>query len=560
MATLYPANIGNLRMSHTAAVVASTSFIVYLIFKHIEPDRLTPLFLLLVLIPSCLVPFVHLHTLNIPLSVAATFALYYALILLYITIYRLSPFHPLAKYPGPILNKLSKLWMSYITSTGQQYRYYRRLHEQYGDIVRVGPNELSVNRADAVQPILGTLGMPKGPWWYNRVPPGHIDGLIGQRDPFVHKQRRKPWDRAFSGASLKNYEDIIVKRSRELISQFKKRIGEEIDLAMWMSCFSFDFMGDMVFGASFDLMNEGRDTKRVWKIIEENVELDAIVAHAPWAFSLLRVVPGANTRRLRMFELASSWTSPRIQQGSKTKDLYYYLTDEEGTRKSSITTAASEGVLAIIAGSDTVASTLTALWYYLMRDASMFNRLRAEVDMHFPFGQEPLDFSKMSRMPYLNACINETLRLLPPVLTGVQRSAIPSKLVGTYSIPEGNNISVHTYSLHRNPRCFFPLPDSFWPDRWLPEPDRQCPPLSATKDYGEFVHDTTAFIPFSLGPANCAGKNLALRELRGLVCFIVQTFKFKVKEGFRLESWEEEIADFFVLKKPALPVVVEARH
>jgi hypothetical protein len=46
-----------------------------------------------------------------------------------------------------------------------------------------------------------------------------------------------PWNQAFSGASLKNYENIVIKRSRELISQFMKRTGEEIDLAMWLSYF-----------------------------------------------------------------------------------------------------------------------------------------------------------------------------------------------------------------------------------------------------------------------------------------------------------------------------------
>jgi len=73
----------------------------------------------------------------------------------------------------------------------------------------------------------------------------------------------------------------------------------------------------------------------------------------------------------------------------------------------------------------------------------------------------------------------------------------------------------------------------------------------------EFIHDTTAFIPFSMGPANCAGKNLALLELRGLLCFVMQKFEFKASEGF--EKWEEGVADFFVVKMPLLPVVLEAR-
>ena len=41
---------------------------------------------------------------------------------------------------------------------------------------------------------------------------------------------------------------------------------------------------------------------------------------------------------------------------------------------------------------------------------------------------------------------------------------------------------------------------------------------------------------------------------------MVQRFNFKVKEGFKLESWEEDIEDFFVIKKPALPVAMEARR
>jgi hypothetical protein len=49
-------------------------------------------------------------------------------------------------------------------------------------------------------------------------------------------------------------------------------------------------------------------------------------------------------------------------------------------------------------------------------------------------------------------------------------------------------------------------------------------------------------------------------ELRAVVCFIVQRFDFKVKEGFRMESWEEGIKDFFVIRRPPLPVVVEARQ
>ena len=122
-------------------------------------------------------------------------------------------------------------------------------------------------------------------------------------------------------------------------------------------------------------------------------------------------------------------------------------------------------------------------------------------------------------------------------------------------VPEGSQVTNHLYTIHRNPRYFSPFPDSFLPERWLPEKERQ-----KLMPDGNFFLDTAAFNPFSYGPANCVGKNLAIAELRAVTCFTVQKFNFKAREGFRVESWEEGIKDFFVIKRPALPVVVEVRR
>jgi len=65
----------------------------------------------------------------------------------------------------------------------------------------------------------------------------------------------------------------------------------------------------------------------------------------------------------------------------------------------------SDGLIAVIAGSDTTATTLTALLYYLLLEPAKFDRLRSEVDAYFPAGEEPLDSTKMASMPYLNACM-----------------------------------------------------------------------------------------------------------------------------------------------------------
>lgn len=87
----------------------------------------------------------------------------------------------------------------------------------------------------------------------------------------------------------------------------------------------------------------------------------------------------------------------------------YLQTDEEGHEavKPPLPVVYSDGTLAIIAGSDTTASTFSAIWYYLLIDnrdngGVVYERLRREIDEVFPAGVEPLDFSKMAGMEYLN--------------------------------------------------------------------------------------------------------------------------------------------------------------
>ena len=56
----------------------------------------------------------------------------------YTAIYRVSPVHPLARYPGPFFAKISKIFMVRVVLKGHKHQFYRKLHEKYGDIVRIG--------------------------------------------------------------------------------------------------------------------------------------------------------------------------------------------------------------------------------------------------------------------------------------------------------------------------------------------------------------------------------------------------------------------------------------
>lgn len=230
----------------------------------------------------------------------------------------------------------------------------------------LGPNEISLSRAEGIQTVLGQQGMTKGPYWSNRTAPGTTISLIAEPDPILHKQRRKPWDRAFNTASLKDYEEIVGRRSRELCDALEQRSRrrEVVDLDMWISYFAFDFMGDMVFGAGFDLLSTGSDQHGMWHILEEGVRSAAIIGQTPWAFSLARLLPSIQARRVKLISSVKGMLEKRIESGSQRRDLYHHLSDGG---EAPIPRVLNDAVLAVVAGKRPSFSLLVNSILYALR-------------------------------------------------------------------------------------------------------------------------------------------------------------------------------------------------
>ncbi|KZP14951.1 cytochrome P450 [Athelia psychrophila] len=553
----------------TVLTTVGSGLACHLIFKRYEPSAPSAHIGLLVVVPVLLTRLFVPHCLNFAFAFTSCFAIYVSSLVVSILAYRLGPYHPLAEYPGPMMGKLSKLWMSYICcTTGKQHIYYRSLHDRYGDIVRIGPNELSFRDAAVVNPMMGSPGLPKGPVWKGRAPARKAKMLITLSGP-EHAHRRHPWNKAFNTEALKGYEEIIQKRANQLVDALGKQVGPT-NLAMWIGYFAFDLMSDMAFGGGSEMLHEG-DKDGVLRALDNSTTLMTAMGHSPWVGQYHNILPvGSEKRRFRDF--CVNRAKIRMRQGSMTKDVFHYLLNEDGSDANppSPMEAISDSVLVIIAGSDTTSTVLSSLFWFIMCNPTTYRRLQDEIDTVFPPGVIALDTSKHLDMHYLNAVINETLRLFPAVLSGSQRVVDKSDGVvafGSHVIPEGTAVFAHFYSMHRDPRYFSPLPDTFWPDRWLPE-DERTSPFSPTPDAPDapdapvavdVVLDKSAFVPFSVGPSSCVGKNIALQEIRAVVCLVLQAFDMRFAEGYDAQRWEEEIEDRLVSHTGELPVVLTPR-
>ncbi|KAF5319606.1 hypothetical protein D9619_008353 [Psilocybe cf. subviscida] len=565
--------------SHLAVIFCGLT--IHLMFNKLE--HTTPLRYLLVV--SGILPLVPCYIFSASpasLSLETSYLVTYMTLIVSVLCYRLSPLHPLWKYPGPILGRCSKFYGIWQQHSGEMYLKVQAMHDCYGDVVRTGPNELTIRNISALQPILGIDGMAKGPLWDGRRAPNSTTrSVITIRETRVHLERRKPWNRALASTSIRGYEPLLKTRLMQLIDALSKPDPDQrtaipswkkIDLSHWISLFSYDFMGDMAFGGlGYELMRDG-DVFGLWDLMDRGIRVQCYTQHIPWANTLQSYIPGAGAAAVRMRQFVGGAAQTRLKRGMGPLgiDLSSYLLDELNPSPKPMPPQlyAGEAFLAVVAGSDTTATAICSAFAYMLHDKKYFYKLREEIDSNFPWDDEkrPVDdTSTLAHLPMLNGIINESLRLLPPVPHGLQRAPDANKggkMVGDIFVPEHTAITVSPYTMHRDPRYFSPLPEKFVPERWI----KNAPESSNSQSIGDseydgvdFVTNPSAFIPYSLGPMNCVGRPLAQMELRVVVATIVQELDLELDMGWDAARWERDIKDHFVFTKGKLPVRVSRR-
>ena len=192
-----------------------------------------------------------------------------------------------------------------------------------------------------------------------------------------------------------------------------------------------------------------------------------------------------------------------------------------------------EAITLLFAGQDTSAATLSWTLHLLSLHPEKQERVVNEIiSVAGGIDAESQSISKqmISRMPYLDAVIKESMRLYPVAPFIVRKlttditipiednedfvEKMTDTRMTTLTMPESTFACIWIYALHRNPKLWY-RPDDFLPERWIDDELRN-------QDSGQVEHG--AYIPFAIGPRNCLGQPMAQVILRIALARIIKKY------------------------------------
>ncbi|OCK86317.1 cytochrome P450 [Lepidopterella palustris CBS 459.81] len=449
-------------------------------------------------------------------------------------------FHPLRNFPGPLGNKIANIYFSAQLGNADAYKKVAKLHEKYGDFVRIGSSDLSIIHSKGVSIVYGPGTKCLRAAVYNGDP---LPSLIAARDRSEHDKMRRNWSSAFSEKALRGYEQRIKIYEDQLAAAVSS--GKPINVSKCFNYYSFDVMGDLAYGKSFDMLKKNEEHWAI-KLVNEGMEPMAFLFPA-WLFRILIAIPGLAKDYWRLVAFCASQTEARITTTVDVPDIMSSLLERfKGERPTGhdLLVLQGDSRVIIVAGSDTTAATLTYTFYHLAQDPVKQAKLRAEIAPHIePSGK--IVHKNIQNLDYLNGFINEVLRLHPPVPTALARLTPPEGVqIGDTHIPGNTTLWCPQYAIGRDENIYTDAKE-FVPERWYSKP--------------EMVKEKSAFAPFSAGIYYCLGKPLALMEIRTVIARLLMSYNVSFAPGEDGSNLLEKTRDHFSLGLADLNLVFTER-
>ncbi|KPM39269.1 Isotrichodermin C-15 hydroxylase [Neonectria ditissima] len=412
-------------------------------------------------------------------------------------------FHPLRNIPGPKLWAMTLIPYTRMYLSGRAVRKVLELHKTYGPVVRLAPGIVAFSHPDSVKEIRGHRKAGKSEHGKDPNHLGPLSKTIIGADRVNHSRYRRSLAHGFSAQAMLDQQPII----RQYVDMFIEKLRLEsaggtnqIDMVKWFNYTTFDIIGDLAFGEPFGCLKES--TYHGWvALVFSSIKSLAFSAQLkPFHFispllSRFIIPKSLATKLAEHNQLSAAKVSKRLATQSDRPDFITAMTTRRGSSKGDNLTfdeLASHASVLITAGSETTATALSAVAYYLSMNPKALSRLTEEVRTTFATEDE-IDLLSVQKLSYMLAVLDEGMRLYPPAPGGQPRiiSEGGAEVVGVY-VPAGTKVEVWQWATHHNP-ANFTLPDEFIPERWLGD--------------ARFANDKTeAFQPFSVGPRNCIGK------------------------------------------------------
>ncbi|KAI1748691.1 cytochrome P450 [Xylaria castorea] len=446
-------------------------------------------------------------------------------------------FHPLGRFPGPLGFKVSSAWFATYLTGRDAFRQLQKLHQKHGDFLRIGSNDLSIAHPKAVQAIYGPGSKCRKSNFYDLSRP--MVSVHSTRDDALHSKRRRLWSTAFGDRNLRDYGERMVQYRALLVKAIDDSDDRPIDITKWVSLYSFDVLGDLAFGHSFEMLKTNREHYAI-RLLKTG--LAPLGFKFPiWLFRLLVAIPGAANDWWGFIKYSTSQLDNRIQAKADTKDIIGHLLKPlNGQSATGLDRALLEGDthLIIVAGGDTTSTALATIFRYLAQYPHHVGLLRAEID---PLPRTKVgDYTDtdLSNLNHLNGVINEALRLFPPVPTTLPRLTPPEGLDidGTF-IPGNTTVFSPQFVVSRSSEAYS-SPNEFIPERWCSQP--------------ELIRDKSCFAPFSMGTYGCVGRPLALLNIRTTVSRIIADYDIRPTSVESLVAYDERMTEHFTFEPPEL--------
>ncbi|KAI9767075.1 MAG: hypothetical protein M1839_004632 [Geoglossum umbratile] len=425
----------------------------------------------------------------------------------------------LRQFKGPRLAAFSKLWLMRCTLKGTMHLDVADVCSKYGHLARIGPNDLVTDDPEILRRMSGVRSPYTRSGWYDGTSFNHkLNHVFYERDEERHLDLRAKMTAGYSGKENPRLEEGVDNR----ILDFLKLVNDKylstestfrpVDFARIVQYLALDVISDMAFGEPFGFIAKDGDVHDYIKmqrlllpVFEWFSTLPSLnrLIRVGWVSKLVMPTPEDKTGVGKLMGVAKRIVARRFGPGKETKEdmlgsfIRHGLTQPE---------AEVESVLQIMAGSDTTATTLRTTTLFIITQPHIYHTLQRELDtasctnrLSSPVAR----YSEILNLPYLQACINEGLRMWPPVM-GLMQKQVPKggdTLNGRY-VPGRTNIGYSAWGVHRSREVFGEDAGVFRPERWLGGDTEKLVEMRRVADS-----------VFGLGKYGCLGKPIALLEL-----------------------------------------------